>query len=37
MFQLENLRGIMCYDTEVWCKIQKKTDTWLEKWNKEFG
>ena len=21
MFQLENFRGIMCYDTEKWCKI----------------
>ena len=24
MFQVENFRGIMCHDTEEWCKILKK-------------
>ena len=37
MFQLENSLGIMCNDTEGWCKILEKTDAWLEKWHKEFG
>ena len=36
MFQLENFWGIMCHDTKGWCKIQKKTDLWLEKWLQEF-
>ena len=37
MFQLENFKGIMCHDTEDWCKIWRKTDLWLEKWLIEFG
>ena len=37
MFQLENFLGIMCHGTEGWCKIQRETDSWLEKWQKEFG
>ena len=32
MFQLENFRGIMCHDTEMWHKIKVKTDSSLEKW-----
>ena len=24
MFQLENFIGIMCHDTEGWCKIEEK-------------
>ena len=30
MFQLENVMGIMCYDTEWWCKTLKKTGAWLK-------
>ena len=37
MFQLENFRGIMCHNTEGWCKISKKIHLWLEKWLKEFS
>ena len=36
MFQLENIIGGMCHDTKGSCKIQNKTDLWLEKWHKEF-
>ena len=35
IFQLENFRRIMCYDTEGWCKIRRKTDLWLENWHKD--
>ena len=34
MFQLENFIEIMCYDTEGWCKIQRKTGSWVEKWQR---
>ena len=37
MFQLKNFKGIMCHDTEGWCKIYRKTDSWLEKWHEKFG
>ena len=37
MFQLENFIGILCRETEQWCKIYRKTDSWLAKWHKEFG
>ena len=37
MFQLENFIEIMCYDTEGWYKIQRKTGSWVEKWHNEFG
>ena len=36
MFPLENLIGFICHDTERWCKIQKKTESQLEIWRKEF-
>ena len=29
-------RGIMSHDTEDWCRIQRKTDFWFQKWQ-EFG
>ena len=28
MFQLKNYRGVMCDDTEGWCEIYRKTDSW---------
>ena len=31
MFQLKNFIGIMCHDTESWCKIYRKTNIGLEK------
>ena len=39
IIQLENFRRILCHDTKRWCKIYRKTDSWLEKWEifKEFG
>ena len=30
-------RGAVFHDTEMSCKIWRKTDLWLEKWHKEFG
>ena len=35
-FQLANFRGITCHETGG-CKIERKTDLWLEIWHKEFG
>ena len=35
MFQPENIREIMCHDTEGWWKIWKKIDSWLEKWKND--
>ena len=37
MLQPENFTEIMCHDTEEWCKIWRKTDSRLEKWQNEFG
>ena len=37
MLQLEPFRGIMSHDHEGCCKIETKTDIWIEKWHKEFG
>ena len=31
MFPQEHFRGIISHDTEGWCRIQRKTDLWLEK------
>ena len=25
------------YDTEEWCKVWRKTDSWFQKWHEEFG
>ena len=36
MFQVKIFRGIMCHDTEEWCKIKKKNDSCLEKRYKGF-
>ena len=27
----------MSHDTEDWCKVWRKTDSWFQKSNKEFG
>ena len=37
MFQLENFRRIVYHDNEGQYKIQRKTNSWLVKWHKEFG
>ena len=31
-FQLKKYRGFMSYDTEVWCKIRRKTNFLFQKW-----
>ena len=35
-FQLKRYRGAMTHDTEEWCKIWKKSDSFFQKWQ-EFG
>ena len=30
-------RGVIFYDTEVSCKIWRKTNLWFGKWHEEFG
>ena len=35
-FQLRKYRGVMSHDTKDWCKIWRKTDLLLPKWQ-EFG
>ena len=30
-FHLNKYKGVLCHDTEEWCKIWRKTDVWLEK------
>ena len=37
MFELKKFRGVMFHDTVEWCKIWRKTDSWLGKWLEEFG
>ena len=37
IFQLEHFIGIMSHGTEGWCKIWKKTDSWLENWHKKLS
>ena len=33
LFELENVRGIMCHDTEKWWKVWRKTGSWFQKWH----
>ena len=30
-------RGVMCHNTEEWCKIWKVTDLYFKKWHEEFS
>ena len=37
MLELKKYRGVMCDDTDNWCKIWKKTDPHFQKWHDEFS
>ena len=37
MFDLKKYSGVMCHNTEEWCKIWRGTDLCFEKWHKKFG
>ena len=37
MFELKKDRGVIFYDTRVWCKTWRKTDLGFGKWHDEFG
>ena len=30
-------RRVMFHDTEEWCKVWIKTDSWFQKWHEEFS
>ena len=34
--ELKKYRGVIFHDTKEWCKIWRKTDSWLGKWHEEF-
>ena len=36
MFEPKDYRGVMCHNTEEWCKIWRGTDLYFEKWHEEF-
>ena len=36
MFEPKKYRGVMCHNTEEWCKLWGGTDLWFEKWHEEF-
>ena len=37
MFEPKKYRGVICHNTEEWCKIWGETDFCFEKWHEEFG
>ena len=34
--ELKKYRGVIFHDTKEWCKIWRKTDSWLGKWHEQF-
>ena len=34
---MKKYRRVMFHDTEKWCKIWRKSDSWFPKWHEEFG
>ena len=36
-FDLKKYRGVICHDTEGWCKIWRKTDLRFAEWDEEYG
>ena len=34
---LKKHRGVIFYDTRVWCNISRNTDLWFGKWHEELG
>ena len=37
MFESKRCRGVMCHNTEEWCKIWGRTDLRFENWHWQFG
>ena len=35
-FYRKKYRRGLSYDTEEWCKVWRKTDSWIQKWHEEF-
>ena len=33
---MKNCRSIISHDTEEWCKVWRKTNSWFQKWHEEF-
>ena len=33
---MKKYRKVMTHNTEKWCKVCRKTDSWFQKWHKEF-
>ena len=36
-FQLKKYRRVISHDTEVWCKVHRKTDLEFQKWHEKLG
>ena len=36
-YYMKKYRRVMSHDTEEWCKVWRKTDSWFQKWHEEFG
>ena len=34
---MKKYRRVVSHDTEEWCKVRRKTESWLHKWHEEFG
>ena len=34
---MEKYRRVLSHDTEKWCKVWQKVDSWFQKWHEEFG
>ena len=34
---MKKYRRIMSHDTKVWCRVWRKTGSWFQKWQEEFG
>ena len=32
-FQMKRYRSVTSHDTEEWCNVWKKTDSWFQKWH----
>ena len=30
-------KTVMSHDTDEWCKVWRKTDSWFQKWHEELG
>ena len=34
---MKKYRRLTSHDTDEWCKVWRKTDSWFQKWHEEFG